>query len=90
MQVHTVTDCSICKAPRCKMSRDRNQLLAFLNDVGITPVLAGDKVKGFTDAPEGNDVRLVADNGNVEGYGDFYCEFKFDDTGKFMSVGVWE
>ena len=27
---------------------------------------------------------------NVGGYLDFYCQFEFDEQGKFMSVGVWE
>ena len=33
---------------------------------------------------------LDAKEGGVEGYPGFACGFKFDESGKFVSVGVWE
>lgn len=30
------------------------------------------------------------ENSNIKGYNGFYTNFKFDENGKFLSVGAWE
>lgn len=74
---------------------DRERFLALLKDFGIKFQQAGDSRWGMTDPPKGKTVHLVADSyeehdSRVDGYTGFFCEWEFDDDGKFKKVGVWE
>lgn len=59
---------------------DKERLLALLRDFGVTPDISDD----------GCGVRLLADSGGVEGWTGFFCDFDFNEEGKFKGVGVWE
>lgn len=58
---------------------DKERLLALLKDFGLTPNEYG-----------GIAVRLAANEGGVNGYPGFFCDFVFTRDGKFADVGVWE
>lgn len=60
---------------------DKQRLLALLKDFGVTPTSPSD---------DDSIVGLERGVGEVRGYPFFVCNFTFDDTGKFMYVGVWE
>ena len=58
---------------------DKERLLALLKDFGVTPSEHG-----------GIAVRLAAQEGGVDGWEGFFCDFVFTPEGKFADVGVWE
>lgn len=65
---------------------DRERLLELLKSFGI-PMLAdtqGYQVSGM--GVTENIITLMMG----EGYAGFYCDFIFDNDGKFESFGVWE
>ena len=56
--------------------------------VGYTNLSIGDNPAGLD--PGSTWVNLVAHEGGVLGYSDFFCEWLFDPSGAFVKVGVWE
>ena len=65
------------KEERLDMS-DRENLLELFRSFDLTP------------GQDDGEVWLLAQNGGVEGYSNFYATFKFDSDGKFVSAGIWE
>jgi hypothetical protein len=65
---------------------DKDKLIALLREFGINASVESD----FGRCHNSDNVLLEAGQGGVDGYNGFYAEFKFDDSGKFVEVGVWE
>lgn len=65
---------------------DREKLLALLADFGVTPTQFADVWRG----EPMEFVTLEAQEGGVQGYSYFECQFAFTKDGTFQSVGVWE
>lgn len=67
---------------------DRDRLLDLLTDFGLKPETP--YKTPFDAETRDTDVRLEAHRGGVDGYGMFFANFRFDDAGKFVSLGIWE
>lgn len=66
--------------------KDRERLLALLQDWGITP----QEHRGVYDGEPTNSLLLEAGEGGVAGYPGFVCTLSFAEDGSFKGVGVWE
>ena len=64
---------------------DFDRTKELLDSLGIT----GYKIKKIKG---GISITITADGCGklVDGYFDFYTEYKFDDYGKFIGLGIWE
>lgn len=69
---------------------DREALEDLLRRFGLTPYTGHGKDWDSPDPPGDNQVKLVAKEGGVEGYGGFLATFEFDADGKFESLHLWE
>lgn len=65
---------------------DREALEQLLARFGLEPYAGGNT---FID-PADDEIVLVAKEGGVEGYSNFHARFRFDDDGKFETLGIWE
>lgn len=65
----------------------QERLTALFKEFGIEPIenpeTRGNGASNF-------DIILHEGIGNVYGHTNFYCLFRFDKQGNFISVGVWE
>lgn len=60
------------------MTTDKEKLTALFDELSI----------GYT--VEDKDIVCMEGDANIDGYGNFYTRFEFDDEGKFIQMGAWE
>jgi hypothetical protein len=68
---------------------DREALLALLERFGLVP-LDRSRAAELPGEPTAQSVIIQAGHGGAVGYGEFFAEFTFDESGKFIEAGIWE
>ncbi len=66
---------------------DKEKLMQLFTEFGI----------GYEDNPEGIEkgkgytiIVCLQGKAKIDGYGDFFTIFEFDENGKFVEMGAWE